>query len=76
MAEEVVKKGPTFILDASASASLGGAIRSAAFSPWSFIMSFSFTCFFSERREKKGQANQEADNCSVLTVCQVKEAQF
>lgn len=32
--------------------------------------------FFSERGEKKGQASQQADNCSVLTVCQVMEAQF
>lgn len=31
---------------------------------------------FSARRERKGQANQQADNCSALTVCQVKEAQF
>lgn len=32
--------------------------------------------FFSERGEKKGQGSQQADNCSVLTVCQVMEAQF
>lgn len=77
MTKEVVKKGPIFTFGTCASTSLGGAIRTAGFCSWTVMMCVIFLhLFFSERREKKGQANQQADNCSVLTVCQVKEAQF
>lgn len=78
----MAKKGPTSAFDTSSSVS-GGVIRSAGFCPWRFFSEHHFPSpvfllfiFFSERGEKKGQASQQADNCSVLTVCQVMEAQF
>jgi len=41
-----------------------------------FFFFFFLFSFFLRGEKKKRQANQQADNCSVLTVCQVKEVQF